>query len=205
LRRRLAACRGLLPLPPLMRRFVRPSSRLFDRRLQPQLDQPQHMPVANPSAPPISEGHRAGSYRSTSTGPHRSRRCSPGRSAVHFLDCVDRTAFAVDSHRHCLPSPPRRSVSSTSWRPVCTTRSRIVGMAERTFAAPRLGDHHPPHRLEPACASHKTSSSRRPASHTSTPCASDLGKAHSVHARRTRIAAGQCMGVTKNVFAANLS
>ena len=50
----------------------------------------------------------------------------------------------------------------------------------------------------------ETSSSRKPASHASTPDASICCEGHPVHARRTRIGAGQRVGVAQNVLATNL-
>ena len=50
----------------------------------------------------------------------------------------------------------------------------------------------------------ETSSSRRPASHCLQARRLDLREGHPVHARRTRIGAGQRIGVTQNVFAINL-
>src|SRR5215472_15218151 len=74
--------------------------------------------------------------------------------------------------------------------------------AERAFAAPRLRDHHPPHR-------------RRPVSllgqflpHPGQPLLQarllDRRKGHPVHARRPRIGAGQLIGMVQDIFPTNL-
>ena len=120
----------------------------LDRRLQPQLDQPQHMPVDDAS------GHRFEEVRMRD-GVEVFRQIgvnhvgvAPAYQPVHFLDGIGPAAagpIAIsavlevrleDRFQHQLgggldhPIPDRRD-------------------AERAFAAPRLRDHHPPHRCRP--------------------------------------------------------
>src|SRR5205085_1183031 len=74
--------------------------------------------------------------------------------------------------------------------------------AERTFAAARLRDHHPPHRLWPVRLRDEfLAQARQPIFRARR---IDLGEGDPVHPRRTRICAGQPIGMAQNVFAANL-
>ena len=126
---------------------------------------------------------------------------APANQPVHFLDRVGRApsrAVAIgvvlevrleDRLQHELggglnhPIPDRRD-------------------AERAFAAPRLRDHHPPHRLWPVRLRDEfLAQARQPRFHARR---LDLLEGRPVHPRRARIGAGQRVGVAKNVLAANL-
>jgi len=74
--------------------------------------------------------------------------------------------------------------------------------AERTFAASRLGDRHPPHRIRPIRLRDKFLAQTGQPSFSTRRI--NLLEGHSVHAWRTRIGACQRIGVVKNVLAANL-
>jgi hypothetical protein len=75
-------------------------------------------------------------------------------------------------------------------------------MPQGAFAAPRLRDHHPPHRRGPVRLQAEFLAQARQ------PCFQalrfDLSESHPVHAGRTRIGAGQPVGVAQDVLPANL-
>src|SRR5208337_1000949 len=126
---------------------------------------------------------------------------APAKQPVRFLDGVDRAAtrpIAIsavlevrfeDRLQHNLgggldhPIPDRRD-------------------AERTFAAARLGDRRPPHRIGPIRLRNEfLAQARQPYFHARRV---NLLEGHPVNARRSRIVAGQRIGVSKNVLAADL-
>src|ERR1700758_4797411 len=74
--------------------------------------------------------------------------------------------------------------------------------AERTFAAARLRDHHPPHWIGlVGLRDEVLAQARQPRLYT---CRLDLPEGHPVHAWRTRIGAGKCIGMQKDVRTADL-
>ena len=92
--------------------------------------------------------------------------------------------------------------SSTILAAVWTTRSRIVGMPSGRSPPPGLRDHYPPHRTGPVRLRNQfLAQARQPRLQA---LLLDLRESHPVHARRARIGAGKPVGVSKNVFAANL-
>ena len=126
---------------------------------------------------------------------------APAHQPLRFLDRIDRAAarsIAIgavlevrfeDWLQHDLggglnhPIPDRRD-------------------AERTFAATRLGDRRPPHRIRPIRLRDEfLAQTRQPSFNTRRV---DLLEGHSVHAWHARIGASQRIGVPKYVLAANL-
>src|ERR1700730_17996691 len=75
--------------------------------------------------------------------------------------------------------------------------------AERALASTiRLRDHHPPHRIGPVRLRDQfLAQTRQPGLQTRR---LDLPEAHPVHARSTRVATGQPVGVAQDIFAADL-
>ncbi len=126
---------------------------------------------------------------------------TPANMPVHFLDRVHRPARGTvavgivlevsleDRFQHDLgggldhPIPDRRN-------------------AERSLASIRLRDHHPPHRIGPVCLRDQfLTQARQPALQARR---FDRRECHSIHTRRTRIGAGQRIGMAQNVFTINL-
>src|SRR6266851_5713920 len=74
--------------------------------------------------------------------------------------------------------------------------------AERTLATIRFGDHHPPHRIRSICLRDQFRAQARQ------PCFQalllDASKRHPIHTRRTRIDAGEPIGVDQDVLATDL-
>src|SRR6267154_4700914 len=74
--------------------------------------------------------------------------------------------------------------------------------AERTLATIRFGDHHPPHRIGSVCLRDQFRAQARQ------PCFQalllDASKCHPIHTRRTRVNAGEPIGVEQDVLATDL-
>src|SRR5271165_7213553 len=169
----------------------------LDRSLQPHLDQMQHMPVDD------APGHRFEEVRMRDRveifrqiGVYHVG-VAPADQPVRFLDRIDRAAtraIAIGVVLEVrLEDRLQHDLDGSLNHPIPNRRD-----AEGTFAAPRLRDRRPPHRIGPIVF--ETRSSRKPASHASTPDASICP----VHPRRARIGAGQRVGVPKDVIAADL-
>ena len=168
-------------LPPLMRRFPSPSR--SSTGPQPQLDQPQHIPIDDaPSHPPHQFAVRNGVEVLRQIGVHYI--CVALQHAtMHFLDRVARSASA-GSHRRCPPDPPRRSAPAPAWR-----RSAPPGPGSSEFraalAAAGLRDHHPPHRFWLIrLLDELLPDSRQPLLQ---PSCLDLLEAHPIHSRRALV------------------
>ena len=126
---------------------------------------------------------------------------APANQPVHFPDCIGRTAAGPvtigtileirleDRFQYELGGSLNHPI------PDC-------GDAQRAFATSRLRDHHPPHRPGPVRLRVEfLTQARQPCFQT---LRLDLGESRPIHAGRTRIGAGQPVGVTKDVLAANL-
>ena len=93
--------------------------------------------------------------------------------------------------------------SSTILAAVWTTRSRMVGMPSgRSPRHSAFGII--TRRTGSGRYVFETNSSRKPASHASRPSLLDLRESHPIHARRSRIGAGEPVGVQQDVLAADL-
>ena len=183
---------------------------LLDRRLEPQLDQPQHVPDRRCAEPPTASARDAGSCRSTRTDRRPPHRCSLGTSRA----CTSLIASVRAPPRPVAIGAGSRSASkigsSTSLAAVCTTRSRIVGMPSGRSPPPGFGiitrrtgwTDTPRVRLRQTRACFATP--RRAGSHSSSPAASIAAKRHPVHARRALVGARQLVGVAQDVLAADL-
>ncbi|APG15386.1 hypothetical protein BKD09_44600 [Bradyrhizobium japonicum] len=126
---------------------------------------------------------------------------APAHKPVHFLDGIDRVAARAIS----ISSVLKIRLEDRFQHDLCSSLDDPVPDCwdtERTFAAAGLRDHHPPHRIGPiglrdefiAQASQPCFESRRV----------DLFESYSVHSRRTRVGAGQLVGMAQNVLAADL-
>ena len=120
---------------------------------------------------------------------------------VHFLDCIHRPArgaIAVGIVLEVsLEDRLQHELGGGLNHPIPDGRN-----AERSLASVRFRDHHPPHRIGPVRLRDQFLAQARQ------PCFQalrlDLREGHPVHARSTRIGAGQPIGVTQDVLAINL-
>src|SRR5450631_1298039 len=121
---------------------------------------------------------------------------------VHILDCIYRPASGTIAIRSVLEvgleDRLQHDLGGALDGPVTDGRN-----AERTPAsAIALRDHHPPHRIGPIRLRDQfLAQARQPCFQT---LLLDLREGHSVHTRSPRIGAGQPVGMTQNVLAANL-
>ena len=182
--------------PPLARAVP-----LFGRRCQPQLDQPQHMPVDDAAAHRFEQVRvrdRVEIFRQISVDDVR---VAPADQPVRLLDRIDCAATrsipisAVlevrleDRLQHKLGGSLRHAV------PDCRD-------AERPLAASGLRDHHPPHGFGLVRLRDKVlAQARQPRLYARR---LDLIESHPVHPRRARILASQRIGVGKYVLATDL-
>ena len=168
----------------------------LDRRLQPQPDQLQHLPVDDAPRNRLHQLRDAGSCRNTSTNrrpprpcshgtaaraPSRSRRPAPARTIAIGTVVKVRLEDRLDHQLH-----------GRLHHPVPNGRD-----AERSLAAAGLRDHHPPHRLGSIrLLSQVLAKPGQPLFH---PCRLNHGERHTVHPRRSRIGAAKRIGVGQNV------
>ena len=126
---------------------------------------------------------------------------APADQPVRFLDSIDRAAaraIAIGAVLEVrLEDRLQHNLGGGLDHPIPYRRD-----AEWTFAAPRLRDRHPPHRIGPIRLRDEfLAQARQPPLHAQRV---DLFEGHSIHTRRTRIGAGQRIGMAKNVLATNL-
>src|SRR5580704_4521513 len=97
-----------------------------------------------------------------------------------------------------LPALPHHPQTQIEQGALCSPHRN----AERSLASIRFRYHYPPHRVRPVRLRDQfLAQARQPPIQASR---LDRGKGHSVRAWRTRIGAGQRIGVTEDVFAVNL-
>ena len=126
---------------------------------------------------------------------------APADQPVHFLDRVGRTAtgpVAIGSIVEIrLEDRFQHELGGGLNHPIPYRRD-----AQRPFTAPWLRDHHPPHRRGPVRLQDEfLTQARQPCVHA---LRFDLRERHPVHPGRTRIGAGEPIGVGQNVLAADL-
>ena len=173
----------------------------LDRRFQPQLDQPQHVPVDDASGHRFEEvrvRNRVEVFRQI--GVYHVG-VAPAHEPVHFLDRVGRTTcgpIAIGTVLEVrLEDRFQNELGGGLNHPIPDRRD-----AERAFSTPRLRDHHPPHRRRPVRLRDEVLvQARQPPLQTRR---FDRREGHPVHPRRARIGAGQRISVVKNVFSMNL-
>jgi hypothetical protein len=126
---------------------------------------------------------------------------APANQPVRFLDRIDRAAaraIAIGIVLEVrLEDRLKHDLGGSLGHPIPDRRD-----AERTFAAARLRDRHPPHRIGPIRLRVEfLVQARQPDFHARRV---DLLEGHPVYTRRSRIGAGQRIGMSKNVLTADL-
>src|SRR5271166_5613619 len=174
---------------------------LLDRSLQPHLDQMQHMPVDD------APGHRFEEVRMRDrveifrqVGVNHVG-VAPANQPVRFLDRIDRAAtraIAIGVVLEVrLEDRLQHDLDGSLNHPIPNRRD-----SQGTFAAPRLRDRRPPHRIGPIRLRHEVlAQARQPRLHAKR---LNLLEGRPVHPRCARIGAGQRIGVPKVVIAADL-
>src|SRR4051812_1569940 len=174
---------------------------LLDRCPQPQLDEPQHVPVNDPPGDRLHQlrvRDRVEVFRQISID-HVG--VAPADVPVHVLDRVGSApsrAVALGTVLEVrLEDRPQHQLGGGLNHPVPNGRD-----AERPLAAPRLGDHHPPHRRGPVRLRDEVSA--QACQPLLQPVRLDPLKRVPVHPRRAPVGAGERVGVTQDVRAMDL-
>jgi len=174
----------------------------IDRRFQPQLDKPEHVPVYDAS------GHRFEEVRMRDRveifrqiGVHHVG-VAAAEQPVRFLDRIDRAATLTIAMGAILETRLedrlQHNLGGGLHDPIPDRRD-----AKRVFAPPpRLRDRHPPHGIGPVRLQDEVFSQTRNPPHYALRL--NLFEGHAIHACRARIVAGETVGVAQNIFATNL-
>jgi hypothetical protein len=114
---------------------------------------------------------------------------APAHKPVRFLDGIDRAtarSIAISAVLKVrFEDWLQHNLGGSLYHPIPYRRD-----AERTFAAARLRDCHPPHWIRPIRLRNEVlTQARQPLHHAHR---LNLFEGHAIHARRTRIRAGQC-------------